>query len=401
MASTEAHIFRRIVWPFGIAETLVWASFYYSFPALLPTWEQDMGWSKTELSGAFTLALVLSALLAPLAGRLIDRGHARQVFTGSAVMGAGFLLLLAQVQSLWQFYAVWMGLGIAMSGALYEACFAILTRSVGDRNKQAITLVTLVAGFAGTVSFPSAHALVEIVGWRGAVQVFAGAVLLVAVPLIWSGCRAAAQYAQAQSATAPSAATSPKSVLRSAVFWLLALSFTTIAVGHGVVLTHLLPILDDRGVSPETAVFAAAMIGPMQVAGRLAMMAAEKHVSIYGIAIGCFVSVGLAASCLLGAGGVTGMVVGFVILHGAGYGVTSITRPVITAEFLGKQNFGAISGLLAAPFMFGFALSPTLAALIWEFGGYDRVLQFAIAILVLGLMALLCAGRLSKPPQAS
>ena len=48
-------------------------------PALLPTWEAELGWSKTDLSAGFTLALVASALLAPLAGRLIDHGHGRAV----------------------------------------------------------------------------------------------------------------------------------------------------------------------------------------------------------------------------------------------------------------------------------------------------------------------------------
>ena len=66
--------YRRIVWPFAIAETIIWAAIYYSFPALLLTWEQDLGWSKTELTGAFTASLIVTAVCAPLAGRLLDRG---------------------------------------------------------------------------------------------------------------------------------------------------------------------------------------------------------------------------------------------------------------------------------------------------------------------------------------
>ena len=59
------------------------------------------------------------------------------------------------------------------------------------------------------------------------------------------------------------------------------------------------------------------------------------------------------------------------ILHGAEYGVTSITRPLITANFLGRQRLGVVSGMLAVTFMLGFVISPTLAAMIWEFGDYD------------------------------
>jgi len=57
--------FKRIVWPLAVAQTLLWAGAFYLFPSLLRTWESELGWTKTELAGAFTLALLLSALLAP------------------------------------------------------------------------------------------------------------------------------------------------------------------------------------------------------------------------------------------------------------------------------------------------------------------------------------------------
>ena len=170
--------------PLAVAQTIIWAAMYYSFPALLPEWERDMGWSKTEISGAFTAALVLTALLAPMAGRLFDRGAARLIHPGGALLGAVMLAALSQVTELWQFYAVWMGLGLAMSVCLYEACFAIITVTVGNQARVAITTVTLFAGFAGTVSFPSAHYLTGLIGWRGAVLSFAGVVAVVVIPLI-------------------------------------------------------------------------------------------------------------------------------------------------------------------------------------------------------------------------
>jgi MFS family permease len=152
--------FRRIVWPLAIAQIFMWAAMYYLFPALLLVWERDLGWSKTELSGAFTLALAVSAVLAPGVGRIIDRGFGSRIFTGSAILGSLLLVLLSMVTQLWQFYAVWIVIGMAMSGGLYEACFAILTKVMGTQAKRAITMVTLIAGFAGTLAFPGTHALV-------------------------------------------------------------------------------------------------------------------------------------------------------------------------------------------------------------------------------------------------
>ena len=380
--------FRRIVWPLAVAETIVWAAMYYSFPALLTAWESDLGWSKTELSGAFTSALVVSALCAPIAGRLIDHGYGRYTFTGGAVLGALMLVLLSQVTATWQFYCVWIGLGLAMSSTLYEACFAVLTHSMGPDARRAITLVTLVAGFAGTVSFPSAYFLTDLMGWRGTVLVFAAAIMTIAVPLIWSGCRLAEREAETHALQASQSTAQALTIVRSPTFWLLCVAFAMIALDHGIVITHILPILDDRGLHAETAVLVASMIGPMQVAGRLAMMAAERYVSTRFISMGCFVAMGIAAISLMGASLGPGLIVGFVIFQGAGIGVFSIIKPVTTAELLGRRNFGVVSGLTAVAYVGGSAISPTVAAVVWENGGYDLVITVALAATGFGLLAL-------------
>ena len=102
---------RNRVTSMAIGQGLVWAGMFYSFPALLPHWERGLGWSKTSLSGAFTLALLLSALMAPAAGRLIDRGHGPTLLGMSALLGAFLLLALSQADAVWHFYLIWMGLG--------------------------------------------------------------------------------------------------------------------------------------------------------------------------------------------------------------------------------------------------------------------------------------------------
>ena len=383
--------FHRIVWPFAVAETLVWAAYYYSFPALLPTWEAELGFSKTVLTGAFTLSLTISAVLAPVAGRLIDRGHARAVFGGSVSLAAVLLVLLSRVEEVWQFYAVWSGLGVAMAGSLYEPCFAILTHCLGTRARRGITMVSLVAGFAGTVSFPGAHLLTEAFGWRVAVVVFAGVVLCICVPLAFYGCRHAARAAPAV-ARPPSA--SPRAAARAArtlAFWLLAVSFTSIALDHALVVSHLLPILADRGLALGTAVAAASMIGPMQVAGRLLMLSVESRVSTRAICFACFVSMAVAGTALYLAGMAPGLVAIFVVLQGSGAGVLSVIRPIVVAELLGRTDFGVTAGMLAIGFVGGSAIAPILASLIWQVGGYDLVLVLTIIVPLVGLAAVLAA----------
>ena len=377
--------FRRIVWPLAVAETLVWAALYYLFPALLLEWERDLGWSKTELAGALTLALITSALLGPVTGRLIDRGFGRVVFSGSAALGSVFLAGLAWVEHPWQFYCLWFGIGVAMAGSLYEACFSILTHALGDKARKAITLVTLVAGFAGTLAFPSIHLLVGRVGWRGAVVIVAGVNLLVAVPLIWNACRHADRHRTAQPTPSSAHPGAASRVLRTPVFWLLAVAFSMAYLEHFGLITHLLPLLSERGLSDEAAVLTASFIGPMQVAGRLAMLAVEKYVSTFWLAFTCFLAMSGAATALLCSQAVPPLLPLFVVLQGAGIGISSILRPVMTAELLGRAHFGIISGFLAIPSILAAALAPTLAALVWGMGGYEMVILVAIVAAVIGL----------------
>jgi MFS family permease len=383
----------------AIAQIFMWASLYYLFPALLLVWEGALGWSKTELSGAFTLALVMSAVFSPGVGRFIDRGYGRRILTASAVIGSLLLALLSMVAELWQFYAVWLLIGLAMSGGLYEACFAVLTGAMGARAKRAITLVTLVAGFAGTLAFPGAYALVGLFGWRVTVLSFAAALILIAAPLVWFGCRPLETSGQGHSVIADHKSPETLSVFTSVKFWLLAVAYTAIALDHNVLLTHLLPLLNDRSIQRDTAVFAASMIGPMQVAGRLAMVAVGHRVSALGIFIVAYLSMMMAGLFLLGSGKLSVFLAGFVLFQGAGYGVMSIMRPVMTAQIFGHANFGFISGSLATPYLGAAAAAPSIAALIYWLGGYDWVIFSAISTAGLGLVSLLGAVTISKTSE--
>jgi MFS family permease len=383
-----------IVWLIAAGVTLNWASIYYSFPALLPQWESDLGWSRAFLISAFTGALLISAISAPLVGMIVDRGRGRALMVGSALLGALCLAGLTFVQEPWQFLACWLLLGVAQAGALYEPCFAVLTRSFGTDAKRPITRVTLVAGFAGTISFPTAHALAGLFGWRGALIFFAAmmvvsaGILFVALGRLGAEPHAAVEQTHQKSGVIGH--------LRGPLFWLLALSVIMLSLNHATIITHLLPLLSERGVGGDTAILAAAMIGPMQITGRLAMMAAGERSSALGVSIASFIAMAVASAALFGTSMLFELVVVFVILQGAGFGVTSITRPVIIAACYGRRSYGAIAGALALPLTAASALAPTLAALIWSAGGYDLVVAFTFCSAVIGCLAMLAVARLNR-----
>ena len=123
------------------------------------------------------------------------------------------------------------------------------------------------------------------------------------------------------------------------------------------------------------------------------MMLLERHISITAVCISSFCCLIVAAAALYGAGSIAALLFVFVLLQGSGFGVTSILRPVVIAEYLGRSGFGAISGAQAIPFILAFAAAPTIGALLWKIGGYDLVIIICLLAAFLGLGAFLAAAQ--------
>jgi len=384
---------RRAIIFLAIGETIYWAGLYYIFAALLVQWEAAEPWPKTQITMAFTGAILMAAIFAPIAGRQIDRGNGPKVLTFAALIGAALVALLPFANSVWMFGAIWLGVGACLGGCLYETCFSLITRTRGDNARRDITLVTLFAGLAGTLSFPLSNAISHAYGWNAAIWTMSGLVALVGVPLVWYATSFLEKEYQKENAARDdetkethSSTFNIRRVLSKPAFWFIAIGFAMLGCNHGVIINHILPILTDRGLTGDAAVLAASMIGPMQVAGRLAMIAAERRVSSHAITSACFIGVACAGAALYFSAVVPALVVAFVILQGSGHGVTSIMRPVITKEILGTQNFGAISGAVAVPYLLAWAAAPVAGSLLWEAGGYDLAIIVVIVSALTGLL---------------
>lgn len=379
--------------PLALAETLIWAATFYSFPALLPVWEADLGWSRSEISTAFTASLIVTALASPRIGAFIDRGFARSMFVGATVAGGFLLVALSQVDQLWQFWVVWMLLGLVNACILYEACFAIITVVVGARAREGITVVTLVAGFAGTVCFPSFHLLSEAYGWREAVLTFAAITVVISAPLASWGLSLLEAYREPQAERPEASGDTGKQILGKASFWYIASGFAAAGLVHSMIISHIRPILAECGLTAAATVLIASMMGPMQVVGRIVMVAFQRVVKTYGATMSALVGIIVGLILLLSAGSYWQFALIFVVPYSASYGIISIVRPVLAAEFLGRAGFGVIAGMLALPYVLAGAIGPLLAAALWSLAGYDLVLLLCVVLIVFSTAALSRARR--------
>lgn len=383
----------------ALGQVTCWAGLYYSFPALLLHFEHQMGWSRADITLAMTLALVVTALCSPVSGRIIDAGYGRWLLAGSAVLGATGLAALASVSRLSEFYLVWVLIGIAMSGALYEPCFAFIIHHLSHQSARAIGLITLIAGFASTISFPMADYVAQGWGLDRALYGFALMVLLIGAPCSWRG---ASLLQHSTPAVQPAAASSVRvgpPFYRRRIFWLLSGAFSLAALVQGAMLNHLLPLLSERELPAGQAVLLLTLLGPMQVMGRIVWLLAARRVTpVLAMAV-CLATMLVALLVLLLVDTRFAGLLLFMALLSASFGIFYILKPLTTRHFLGEQGFGAMNGAMAVPYLLLFALAPAVGSLVWEWRGYTSLILLLAAAAAIALLLFVVVALTDRAPK--
>lgn len=376
----------RAVWALALGLLVIYAGVFYAYPAMLPDLLEETGWSKATLAFGPTLGSLVMAGLTPLTGRLVDRGRGAGLMVWMPVLAVVCVGALGFVTQVWQWWAVWALMGVAQAGCLYESTFAMLARHLGPHAREGITRITLVAGLSGTMTFPLGHYLAGALGGQGAYPVFAAMTLVVTVPLNIYAMR---RLGRGESPIHEAAEGALRAALRRWEFWGIAGIFALIWLDHGILLTYILPLFEERGVGREAAAFAAACLGPAQLVGRLVLVFGGGRVTNRAATRVALASVVVAAVLLILAGAAPMLVFVVVAVQGAGVGLMSIMRPMLVGEVLGRRGFGAVSGASAVSPILATAAAPSLGAFLLDGVGteavYVALLGFALAALILAV----------------
>ncbi|MCC7367426.1 MAG: MFS transporter [Chloroflexi bacterium] len=392
----------------GITQTITWGIVYYGFTVLLPVLEAEQGWTRGQMSGAFSLAILLSGLGAAPVGRWLDARGPRLLMTAGSVAATLLLLALSQVTSLLQFYVVWALLGLTMSAILYEPAFAVVTAWFERKRTRAITSVTLMAGFASTVFMPVASWLIELQGWRMALVTLASFLALTTIPAhalmlrrrpedlglhVDGETPTAAESSGRPHGAKPRPAISVAAALREPAFRWLALAFSLATVTNIAIGVHLVAYLQDRQYDPAFAATATGMVGAMQVAGRVVLMILGDRFSFRGTSAVVLAIQPVSILVLLLAPGVAG-VWAFIFLFGMMKGALTLLRPAVVVHLYGRERYATMAGALTAFVMGATALAPISAGVAYDvLHGYDLLLWSFVVLSALPVGAVLLARR--------
>ncbi len=371
----------RIVLALGSAQTLAWGSTYYLPAILAEPMASELGISTGNVFAAFSLALIVTAILGPLSGKRIDHHGGRDVLALSSVVFALGLAALGLANGPLMLWLGWLVIGIGMAVGLYESAFSTLAGIYGRDARGVITGITLLAGFASTVCWPISGWLNAEFGWRTTCLTWAGAHLLLGLPLNRLLIPVGVQ-------PAPSAAEQAQTEGRSGVgltMALLAFVFAATWFTSTAMAAHLPRLLQESGLSAAAAIAIAALVGPAQVGARcLEFVLLQRFHPLISARLAAIAHpIGAAGVMLAGAPATTA----FVLLHGGGNGILTIAKGTLPLAIFGPHGYGLRQGLLMVPARFAQAFSPLVfALLIDDFG--TRALWLSAGLGVLAYAAL-------------
>ncbi len=365
----------------GTAQTLAWASSYYLPAILADPIGTSIGVPRSWVFGAFSAALLIAAFAGPAVGRIIDRHGGRGVLVLSNIVLAAGLAVLAGATGPIGLFAAWTILGIGMSLGLYDAGFAALTALYGHNARGPITGITLLAGFASTVSWPLSTVLNDTLGWRETLLVWAALNLVIGLPLNLS-LPVPARQAHHPDSAGPSVGWRPYKEM-----FLLAFVFAAVWFVTGSMAAHLPRLLERAGASPVQAIAASALVGPAQVAARLVefVVLRRSHPLVSARVAALLHPIGAAIFAVIGAPAAAA----FALFYGAGNGLLTIARGTVPLAVFGPRGYGERTGLLGAPARAAQALAPLLFGLLLDAMGAS-VIIVSVALCLASFVALLC-----------
>ncbi len=387
---------RRVAVVIGASQLVVYGCTYYLPAVLAAPAAADLGVSRAALLGAFSWALLVAGIGAPMVGRRIDRAGGRGVLAASCAVMAGGLVLLAIAHGLVLWYAGWLVLGAGMALGLYDAAFATVGVLFGHDSGRAIMGVTLIAGFASSVFWPLGTALEAHWGWRGMLLAYAALLLAINLPAMLLGVPAGAAHQRGRQAAddghRPVAKPGRALALLATFFTLRWLITSGIAV-------LILRLLEGRGLTPAQAVTVAAMLGPGQVLGRVVEWSCARRVSLFTRARAGALLMPVASLLLLLPGMLPASA--FALLYGMSNGILTINRGTLPMALFGRAGYAQRLGWLATPALLAQAASPPLAAMLLATVATRGTILLAALLGLTAALFLTLLGRAADVRQAA
>ena len=326
--------------------------------------EDEFGWSRAALAGAFSLARAEDAVIGPLAGYLTDRiGTRRLVPIGFMILGVGFVLF-SLVQSLAQFYLAFVVLTIGAGLASFLPLIGAINNWFVRRRATAIGFAQTGVGFGG-ILVPALAWAITLGGWRTTALLLAGLMWLLALPMGKFIRNRPEDYGQSPDGDPPSIPSeavrtnaedgveltgdlTAAQAIRTSAFWLISLAHAFPALAFLTLSIRVIPMIMDRGFSLAVAASVVttytAVSGVFQLIGGFVGDRVPKRT-----AIATFVLIQAAGVVIAALAQSIFMLFLFAVVFGIGFGGRVPLLVAIRGDYFGRKAFATIFGLSTIP----------------------------------------------------
>ena len=380
--------FRAVV-ALGIGQCINWGALYYAFAVLVVPLQRELGVETWIVTGAFSLALLMSAALAPAVGRLGDRDRGPAVMQIGGVSAAVLLVAWTLLPGVVMLYLVWAGLGLCMAATLYEPAFVIVGRAYENPTARlrALATITIFGGLASTAFLPGTALLVATFGWRDAVVGLAIALTLSTL--------LTRHFVFRTLAARPSQNRTPTNTPKASRFKFPTVvgMFTFATLASGAFSTNLVPALGERGVAPTSAALLGGLMGAMQLPGRVLLMNGTLAGSP-GILLALSFALHAAGLGLVAFGAAMPIIAAGTTALALGNGLVTLVRPHLVQTLVSVERGGMWNGRIARHQQFARAGGPIVVA--WLASTFTYAAVLAVLALTFVIAALVSLGALRE-----
>jgi MFS family permease len=372
----------------------------YSFGEFAAPLRAEFGWSQTALNLSLSFSLV-SALLAPLIGRIADRWGVRPVLFWSLLSaGAGFLLR-PLISELWHWYLFSALVYLGFPGATVLAAGKLVPLWYPATRGRMMGVVTTGHNVGGLLMPPLAATLIAAAGWPAAYLVFGALLVAVAIAALLvvtedratvvRAMRRSGRAAQVPVAGAVATGLTLAEALRSRRFWLVLIGLVGGTFTYQGILTQLRQHFEELGFSPAAATAGLAVVAAMGIGSKLVFGRASEHLGARGSAIVSMLIQALGVVVMATAASPATAWVG-IIIFGAGFGGLGALLVLVVQEVVGMKQFGTIVGVVQMTFLISWGGGPLLAGRVHDAtGSFSGAFLLVAGIFVAGAAALAVA----------
>lgn len=381
--------------------------------------QADLGWSRTTIVFASTLAALTGVVIQPLVGPFIDRYGPKGVLIAGALVGGGALMLAGQSRAPWQYYLSFGVFGLAvLQNVGLQATGVVVPKWFVAKRGRALAFIGTGLSLGSVLGVPVLQALISGLGWRLSSMILGLSLAVgIAAPsalflhrqpedlgLLPDGARPenASEPLRRVGAVGLTPRSEPSWTLRTALrtrtLYLLVAAWTLGTLPVTAYFVHTIPYLtDDKAFTAGTAASAWTTWFAFGLASKLAWGFLSERIPVRLSAVACLLGEAVGMVLLLNVGRGEPFLFLWSAVGGAAHGPFVQLQTLMWANYYGRPFLGTIRGVLAPPTVLASAFGPLLAAYLFQQQGEYRTvwLLFIFLFLAGAILALLAA-----PPKA-